>query len=63
MSKAVSSKPNCGYVDRRDKIDHHLGQGKAYKGSNPPDASLACFEIPCQKYDERVGSNGVGKLG
>jgi hypothetical protein len=24
LSKAFSSIPTCGYVDRRDKIDHHL---------------------------------------
>jgi len=24
LSKAVSSIPTCGYVDRRDKIDHHV---------------------------------------
>ncbi len=24
LSKAISSIPTCGYVDRRDKIDHHV---------------------------------------
>ena len=28
LSKAVSSIPTCGYVDRRDKIDHHVKECK-----------------------------------
>lgn len=32
LSKAVSSIPTCGYVDRRDKIDHHVRKGKNMNG-------------------------------
>jgi hypothetical protein len=28
LSKAISSIPTCGYVDRRDKIDHHVRGSK-----------------------------------
>lgn len=32
MSKAVSSIPTCGYVDRRDIVDHHVKERAQWKG-------------------------------